>query len=195
MSTHSIEDITQLLSSTKDPRFQSTIKSIHKFYSLSNAVYKVEFEENDPVVVKINSPENVNLLTFYKENSIMKMTESGYGNDLFLYSSKYLEIERFIKSKGLTQQDFIDDSFRCNIMRNAAEFNSISFNDGQENFFLIMMNKGILDNIFATIKEQMITYTETFKLAEDSKAFVNQEWTSLQTELVCGSDPEDFFGN
>ena len=166
---HSKEDIKKLLASTNDSRFDGEIKSLKRFFSLSNDVYKVDLTDGRSFVVKIEDPSKINLLTFYKPKSVELLKKMEYGSEIFLYSKNYLEIESFIKSKGLNQNDFVDPVFRDNIMRNCAEFNTIAFDSAQENFWNLIGQKKIMEVYQQNLIQEIQIYKENFKVPELSE--------------------------
>lgn len=171
---HSQEQIQKLLNSTKDSRFSGKIVAHKRFFSLSNDVYKVDFSDGRSYVIKIEDPTKINLLTFYKLKALEHMKKAEYGSEIFLYSKNHLEIEKFIKSKGLNQKDYVEPVFRDNIMRNSAEFNSIAFESPKENFWNLIRDRKIMEDSREKIIKQIQIYKERFKVPElDEKSF---EW-------------------
>jgi hypothetical protein len=158
--------IKNLLTSTNDPRFEGTITSIKQFYSLSNDVFKVDFSDGRAFVVKIEDPTKINLLTFYKPKALSIMKDMEYGSEIFLYAGNHLEIESFIKSQGMTQKNFVDEVFRLNVMRNAAEFNTLGFDDGKENFWNIIREKKIVEGCVESMLGEIEKYKQRLGIDE-----------------------------
>lgn len=166
---HSKEEIQKLLDSTQDSRFSGTVEAIKRFFSLSNDVYKVDFSDGRSFVIKIEDPKKINLFTFYKSKALEHIKKAEYGSEIFLYSKNYLEVETYIKSKGLGQKEYMDPLFRANILRNAAEFNSIAFESPKENFWNLIRERKIIEDNCEKISTQIEIYKQKFKLPELSK--------------------------
>jgi hypothetical protein len=160
--------IQKLLDSTNDDRFSGTISSFKRFFSLSNDVYKVDFSDGRSFVVKIEDPTNINLLTFYKPTVIKHLKRMEYGSEIFLYSENYLEIEAFIKSSCQKQENLIDPIFRDNMMRNAAEFNSLVYDSGKENLWNLIKERKVFEESQDQAMKEIIKYKAKFKLSESS---------------------------
>lgn len=158
--------IQALLDSTNDPRFKGTVSTIKRFYSLSNEVFKVDLSDGRAFVVKIEDPTKINLLTFYKPQAMSIIKKMKYGAEIFLYSKNHLEIEQFLLSQGMTQKNFVSEGFRFNVMRNAAEFNSLDFDDGKENFWNLMKQRGVVEECAQATIPEIVKYREKKSLEE-----------------------------
>ena len=195
MKSYSTEEVTQILLKTKDPRFTRPIKSMKKYFSLSNAVYKVDFEDNSTFVIKIDNPENVNLLTFFKHDIMKIMKQSGYGQDLFLYSGDYLEIERYVESTCLTYECFIDPLFRANIMRNLAEFNSLKSDSGENSLWNHIFKQNLFEGNMKAIRLEIEKYVGKCELGEDPKEWIESIWAGVYPGSIEIRDLASIFRN
>jgi hypothetical protein len=92
-----------------------------------------------------------------------------YGSEIFLYSKNYLEIEAFIKSSCQKQENMTNPIFRSNMMRNAAEFNSLAFDSGKENFWKLIKERNIMEDGLTAAMKEAITYKQNFKLPDLDK--------------------------
>ena len=66
----------------------------------------------------------------------------------------------------MTQKNFVDRTFRFNLMRNAAEFNTLGYEQGSENFWNLIKQKQIMENSMKTMCEQMTVYQKRFEIPE-----------------------------
>lgn len=168
MEKHSINDLAEFLKLTNEAKWMKKIKSSQKFYSLSNFVYKITFEDDSCIMIKISNSESENILIFNKENIIELMKSMNYGKEIFLYFGDQFDIEAFVKSKNLGQQDFLNKDFRKIITKRIAEFNSIGFDNADKNIFTMLKTKNVLQKIILEIRSDMKIFCQKQNLVNSS---------------------------
>lgn len=107
----------QLIKEECVKHFKSEPSKITKLYSLTNWVYKVDFENAPSIVFKVLNKKTTNPFLFRSQETEKLIDETHFFGDVQIVKNDVYKIERFVINKPITVQDLRSLPTRVFIMK------------------------------------------------------------------------------
>ena len=148
----------QIIKEACETRYKQQPTSIKKLDSLTNFVFKLDFESLESVVIKIFNKEKVNLFLFRFKEMEAKIEKTNYFGDMKLFQNEVYLIERFIENEPITIESLRQHSTRLLVMKTLAKFHNLMSTEKKEEALIFDTWKtvftGLRHQIFENFKDR-----------------------------------------